>query len=130
LKNRVHNSYSIEVARRPDQVVIAASEREALRVNILPLLASTPSKAIATQLANALKSIVAFDFPAKWPSLTGEIKRLLLSSDIKEVHAGCVATLEAVRAFRYAILLFGNTVRLNLCLPPQDSVTRAISCQI
>ncbi|KAF8956524.1 armadillo-type protein [Flammula alnicola] len=101
LKNRVHTSYSIETARRPDQIVIAPSEREALRIDVLPLLAATPSKSIALQLANTLKSIVAFDFPSRWPTLVAEIKHLLVSNDIKEVHAGCIGTLEAVRAFRF-----------------------------
>ncbi|KAF4617901.1 hypothetical protein D9613_006252 [Agrocybe pediades] len=101
LKNRVHNSYALEVARRPDQTVIVASEREALRINILPLLAASPSRSISLQLANCLKSIVAHDFPHNWNVLVHEIKRLLTSSNVREVHAGCVATLEAVRAFRF-----------------------------
>ncbi|KDR83035.1 hypothetical protein GALMADRAFT_238799 [Galerina marginata CBS 339.88] len=101
LKNRVHSTYALEVSRRPDQVVIAPSEREALRINVLPLLAASPSRSISLQLANTLKSIVARDFPVKWPSLVREIKRLLTSSEVRDVHAGCVATLEAVRAFRF-----------------------------
>ncbi|KIM40975.1 hypothetical protein M413DRAFT_445750 [Hebeloma cylindrosporum] len=101
LKNRIHSSYSLETARRPDQVIIAPSEREALRINVLPLLAASPSRSIALRLANTLKSIVAHDFPARWPSLVSEIKRLLVSSEVRDVHAGCVATLEAVRAFRF-----------------------------
>ncbi|KJA23271.1 hypothetical protein HYPSUDRAFT_40079 [Hypholoma sublateritium FD-334 SS-4] len=101
LKNRVHTSYSLETSRRPDQAVIVPSEREAIRINILPLIAAAPSNAIAVQLANTLKSVVSFDFPSKWPTLVDEIKRLLTSNNIKEVHAGCVATLEAVRAFRF-----------------------------
>ncbi|KAH9480674.1 putative importin [Psilocybe cubensis] len=101
LKNRIHNSYSIEVSRRPDVVVIGPSEREALRINILPLLAASPSRSISLQLANTLKSVVAHDFPANWPGLVREIKQLLVSSNVREVHAGCIATLEAVRAFRF-----------------------------
>ncbi|CAA7262814.1 unnamed protein product [Cyclocybe aegerita] len=101
LKNRVYSSYSVEVARRPDQVLISASEREALRINILPLLAASTTRSISLQLANTLKSIVAHDFPTRWPTLVDEIKRLLLSSNVGDVHAGCVATLEAVRAFRF-----------------------------
>ncbi|KAF9481128.1 ARM repeat-containing protein [Pholiota conissans] len=101
LKNRIHTSYSIETSRRPDQVVISPAEREAIRVNILPLIATAPSNSIALQLANILKSVVAYDFPSKWPTLVAEIQRLLLSNNIREVHAGCVATLEAVRAFRF-----------------------------
>ncbi|KAF8886227.1 armadillo-type protein [Gymnopilus junonius] len=101
LKNRVHSSYSLEVSRRPDQVVISASEREALRINVLPLLAASPSRSISVQLANTLKSIVAHDFPVRWPNLGREIKHLLTSNNVREVHAGCVATVEAVRAFRF-----------------------------
>lgn len=101
LKNRIHSSYSLETSRRADQGVIAASEREAIRINILPLIAAAPSNAIAVQLANTLKLVISNDFPAKWPTLVQEIKRLLTSNNIKEVHAGCVATLEAVRAFRH-----------------------------
>lgn len=36
-----------------------------------------------------------------WPTLISEIKALLGSSDVREIHAGCVASLETVRAFRY-----------------------------
>ncbi len=57
----------------------------------------------ALQLANALKHVISRDFPRKWPGLLDEIKRLLASSEIREVHAGCVAALETVRAFRCAI---------------------------
>lgn len=101
LKNRVHNSYALEVSRRADQTVIAESEREALRINILPLLAASPSRSISLQLANTLRSVVAHDFPARWRGLVGEIKTLLSTSNVSELHAGCLATLEAVRAFRY-----------------------------
>ncbi|PPQ78743.1 hypothetical protein CVT25_010746 [Psilocybe cyanescens] len=101
LKNRIHNSYSIETSRRPDVVVIGPTEREALRINVLPLLAASPSRSISLQLANTLKSVVAHDFPTNWPSLVREIKQMLVSSNVREVHAGCIATLEAVRAFRF-----------------------------
>ncbi|GLB38717.1 putative ARM repeat-containing protein [Lyophyllum shimeji] len=103
LKNRVHSLYALDASttRRPDQGVIAPSDREALRAHILPLLAASPSRSVTLQLANTLKSIVAHDFPERWPGLLDEIKRLLSSSNIREVHAGCVAVLEAVRAFRF-----------------------------
>lgn len=100
LKNRLH-TYALEEARRPDQAVIAPSEREALRINILPLLAASPNRSLSLQLANGLKSIVAHDFPEKWPGLVDEVKRLLLSSNVNDVHAGCVAALEVIRAFRF-----------------------------
>ncbi|KAF5377980.1 hypothetical protein D9615_006718 [Tricholomella constricta] len=103
LKNRVHLLYGLDVSstRRADQANIASSDREALRANILPLLAASPSRSITLQIANTLKSVVAHDFPERWPGLLDEIKRLLSSSNIREVHAGCVAVLEAVRAFRF-----------------------------
>ena len=104
----MHKSYALEVSRKVDQTVIAESEREALRINILPLLAASPSRSIAIQLANTFRSIVAHDFPTKWRGLVGEIKTLLTSGNVSQVHAGCLAALEAVRAFRYR--LCGKTI--------------------
>ncbi|KAJ7133547.1 armadillo-type protein [Mycena epipterygia] len=102
MKNRVHANYTLDATtRRPDQAIIASSDREALRANILPLLAASPSRSITVQLASALKTLVAHDFPERWPGLIGAIKQLLASGDIRHVHAGCVAALESVRAFRF-----------------------------
>ncbi|KII90665.1 hypothetical protein PLICRDRAFT_52383 [Plicaturopsis crispa FD-325 SS-3] len=103
LKNRVLNSYgSLEPSRtHPDQTPIAQSDRDALKSSILPLLAASPSRSITVQLAQALKTLVAHDFPEKWPSLLGEVKTLLLSDNVRQVGAGCVAALEVVRAFRF-----------------------------
>ncbi|KAJ7696679.1 armadillo-type protein [Mycena rosella] len=102
MKNRVHANYTLDVAtRRPDQAVIPPSDREALRAHILPLLAASPSRSITVQLASALKTLVAHDFPERWPGLIDAIKGLLASGDIRHVHAGCVAALESVRAFRF-----------------------------
>jgi len=101
LKNRVDGSYTIEKPRRLDQAVISSGEREALRINVLPLLAASTSRSISLQLANVLKKIVAHDFPQRWPGLVDEIKKLLASSNVHDVQAGCVASLEAVRAFRF-----------------------------
>ncbi|KAJ7075775.1 armadillo-type protein [Mycena belliarum] len=103
MKNRVHANYTLDTtnARRPDQAVVAESDREALRGSILPLLSASPSRGITVQLASALKTLVAHDFPERWPGLIDAIKGLLTSGDIRHVHAGCVASLEAVRAFRF-----------------------------
>ncbi|KAJ7845435.1 armadillo-type protein [Mycena olivaceomarginata] len=102
MKNRVHTNYTLDAAtRRPEQALIANSDREALRANILPLLAASPSRGITLQLASTLKTIVAHDFPERWPGLIAAIKQLLTSNDIRHVHAGCVASLESVRAFRF-----------------------------
>ncbi|KAF7299860.1 Importin N-terminal domain-containing protein [Mycena chlorophos] len=102
LKNRVHSTYTLDPAsRRPGQPLVANQDREALRANILPLLAASPSRSITVQLANTLKTIVSHDFPERWPGLIDAIKQLLVSGDIRQVHAGCVAALETVRAFRF-----------------------------
>ncbi|KAJ6552930.1 armadillo-type protein [Mycena capillaripes] len=103
LKNRVRTSYAIKASTRgPHQVIIASSDRDALRGNILPLLVTSPSRSITVQLASSLRIIVADDYPERWPGLIDAIKQLLTSKhNIAHVHAGCVAALEAVRAFRY-----------------------------
>ncbi|KAI0337442.1 ARM repeat-containing protein [Trametopsis cervina] len=102
LKNRVYTSYFVDpTSPRPDQVPIPSSDRAALKSSLLPLLAASPSRAITVQLASTLKNIVARDFPDQWPSLLEDVKRLLASSNIREVVAGCVAALEMVRAFRF-----------------------------
>jgi len=103
LKNRVNHNYSVEVASRPDQAVVQPSDREALRTRILHLLATAPSKSISLPLANTLKAIVAHDYPSNWPSLGADLKKLLTSNNVQEVHAGCIASLEAVRAFRWVL---------------------------
>ncbi|KAG6898391.1 hypothetical protein C0992_004101 [Termitomyces sp. T32_za158] len=89
---------------RPDQAIIANSDREALRTHILRLLATSPSRSISLAIASTLKNIVAHDFPERWPTFLQEVKALLTSSNIREVHAGCVAVLEGVRAFRNSMI--------------------------
>ncbi|KAL4081168.1 armadillo-type protein [Scleroderma citrinum] len=103
LKNRVHTSYIIEPSRqRPEQIPIAQSDRDALKANILKLLAASPSRSITVQLAATLKDLIVHDFPERWPNLLENVNHLLNSSNnIHEVGAGCVAALECVRAFRY-----------------------------
>ncbi|KAG6919218.1 hypothetical protein DXG01_008013 [Tephrocybe rancida] len=103
LKNRVFSLYSVDTTsnRRPDQGTIANSDRESLRTHILSLLANSPSRSITLQVASTVKSIVAYDFPERWPAYIQEVKGMLTSSNIRDVHAGCVAVLEGVRAFRF-----------------------------
>lgn len=92
--------------RRPDQVVIHESDRQALKSAILPLLSSSPSRSITLQLSHALKNVVARDYPEQWPGLLEEVKRMLGSNEIREVASGCVASLEIVRAFRCVIFAY------------------------
>ncbi|KAJ3557178.1 hypothetical protein NM688_g1613 [Phlebia brevispora] len=102
LKNRVYTSYFVDPSSpRPDQLPIPTSDRAALKASLLPLLATSPSRGISVQLANTLKNIVARDFPEQWPTLLQEVKALLGSHDIRQVVAGCIASLEMVKAFRF-----------------------------
>src|SRR5216684_494950 len=89
IKNRVTSSYSAEPARvGPDHKPISPADRSALKSNILPLLAGSPSRAITVQLASTLKALVSNDFPERWPELLDGAKALLNSSNIREVGAG------------------------------------------
>ncbi|KAF9451856.1 ARM repeat-containing protein [Macrolepiota fuliginosa MF-IS2] len=104
LKNRVYTCYTLEAAnpRRLDLSPIKDTDRDALRHSLLPLLANSPSRSISVQLSHTLKNVIAFDLPnKKWPTLPDEIKQLLASSDVGQVHAGCLAALESIRAFRF-----------------------------
>ncbi|KAH9969835.1 ARM repeat-containing protein [Russula dissimulans] len=102
IKNRVASSYSVEPARAgPDHKPILPADRLALKRNILPLLAASPSRAITVQLASTLKTLISNDFPDKWPELLDGAKALLASNNIREVGAGTVVVLEMVRAFRF-----------------------------
>ncbi|KAI0286170.1 armadillo-type protein [Russula brevipes] len=102
IKNRVASSYSTEPARAgPDYKPISPGDRTALKDNILPLLAASPSRVITVQLASTLKTLISNDFPEKWPGLLVGVKALLASNNIHEVGAGTVVVLEMVRAFRF-----------------------------
>ncbi|KAF8125741.1 armadillo-type protein [Boletus edulis] len=102
LKNRVHTSYIVDApGTRPEQIPIAQSDRDALKSNILRVLAGSPSRMITVQLGATLKDLISHDFPDRWSGLLESVNALLNSGDIREVGAGCVAALECVRAFRY-----------------------------
>ncbi|KAF9493565.1 ARM repeat-containing protein [Pleurotus eryngii] len=99
LKNRIITHYNPD--KSTDRVPIAHSDRQSLKAAIFPLLSAVPSHGITAQLSNTLKTLVINDYPDNWPGLLAEVKRLLASSEVREVHAGCVASLEIVRAFRF-----------------------------
>lgn len=82
---------------------IPHSDRQALKTNILPLLASLAkdpaSNAVKLQIAAVLGKVVDADFPEDWPGLVGEIGALLADGE-GEVEAGLRATVEVLRTFR------------------------------
>jgi importin-7 len=59
-----------------------------------------PNNAISLQLGAILKNIIAADYPKVWPGVADEVKALFASGDVRQVWAGCVASLEMVKAFR------------------------------
>lgn len=97
VKNRVFRNYT---APTNPAGAIAPSDRLALRSSLLRLIASSSSRPIIAQLAKTVNVVAGADFPERWETLLVDIKVLLNSGDIREVHAGCVAALEVVRAFR------------------------------
>ncbi|KZV95467.1 ARM repeat-containing protein [Exidia glandulosa HHB12029] len=102
LKNRIRRSYFVDPEKPlPDQTPIQNSDRVAIRQNIFALLVAAPTRSIRAPLAECLRSLISHDYPEKWPTLLDEIKTLLASSRIQEVIAGCVASLELTKAFRY-----------------------------
>ena len=101
VKNRVASAYSLEpTPPGPNYKPILPTDRAALKSNILPLLATSPSRVITVQLASTLKTLISHDFPERWPELLDGVKALLASNNIREVGAGTVVVLEMVRAFR------------------------------
>jgi hypothetical protein len=106
IKNRVASSYGTSPARAgPDYKPISHADRTALKSNILPLLAASPSRVITVQLGSTLKTLISNDFPERWPELLNGAKALLTSNNIREVGAGTVVVLEMIRAFRCALCL-------------------------
>ena len=103
----MHTCYDIDPSEiRPDRTPIPQSDCEALKSSLLPLLTTTSSRLISIQLAATLKDVIIRDFPEKWPSLFSEINKLLGSGDIREVVAGCQASLELIKAFEYVTTHF------------------------
>ncbi|GJJ15816.1 hypothetical protein Clacol_010094 [Clathrus columnatus] len=103
LKNRLRRTYYLDPTSQAtgEQNPILPSDRAALKANIIPLLIATASsKQINAQLSNSIRSIISVDFPNDWPTLLGDAKRLLNSSNLTEVETGLIVLLEIVKAFR------------------------------
>ncbi|KAI5474959.1 hypothetical protein MNV49_002143 [Pseudohyphozyma bogoriensis] len=107
LKNRITSSWRIPTSSSstPSKyVAIPASDRQALKTNLLPLLSALcgdeSSKAVKLQIGAVLGKVVDNDFPAEWPGLVDEVKQCL-SGNEGSVEAGLLATVEILRGFRY-----------------------------
>ncbi|KAI0317626.1 ARM repeat-containing protein [Amylostereum chailletii] len=104
VKNRVqwHYASSSIVPTRTDQSPLKPSDRTAVKTLVLPLLSSSPSTRITSQLQSTLKTVIANEFPKEWPELMDTSRQMLGSNNISEVRAGCVVVLEIIRAFRFS----------------------------
>ncbi|TDL17754.1 ARM repeat-containing protein [Rickenella mellea] len=104
LKNRVQKAYvpdNPNIPTPPDRTPIAQSDRDALKGAIFPLIVASPTRSVSIQLSATLKTLVAEDFPEKWPGLFDVVLSLLDSSNVREITAGCTAVLEIVRVYRF-----------------------------
>ncbi|KAG9003232.1 hypothetical protein FRB94_007759 [Tulasnella sp. JGI-2019a] len=101
-KNRVSRSYHIDPAEpKPDQAPIPATDRLAIKQNIIPLLIAAPSRLIRVQLTACIKILVTNDFPEQWPDLLSTVVKLLSSDDLATVYGGLLVNLEIFKSYRY-----------------------------
>ncbi|KIJ55033.1 hypothetical protein M422DRAFT_201012 [Sphaerobolus stellatus SS14] len=99
LKNKVRRYYYLTPGTGDQPIFV--SDRQTLRSNLIPMLIATQHRLIKTQLSQTLRHVISEDFPKDWPSVLDDTKRLLGSSEIRQVETGLVVLLEIVRAFRF-----------------------------
>ena len=113
LKNRITSSWRIVGSRAPAELTalphtaIPLSDRQAIKTNILPLLAAVAADGetgIQQQIEATLAKVIECDFPNDWPTLIDEIV-ILLAGNEGQVEAGLRATCEIERGFRWVALL-------------------------
>lgn len=109
LKNRAATSWRVRLpsttggSTPAGYVAIPPSDRQALKTNILPLLAALTtdpaSVKVKAQVATVLSKIVDVDYPTDWPGLVDETAVLLTQGE-GAVEAGLQASVEILRWFR------------------------------
>lgn len=110
LKNRASTSWRVRLPSvdgnlpASGYVAIPPSDRQALKTNILPLLAALTtdpaSVKVKAQIATVLSKIVDVDYPTDWPGLVDETAGLLSQGE-GAIEAGLQASVEILRWFRY-----------------------------
>ncbi|KAG0306184.1 hypothetical protein BGZ98_002842 [Dissophora globulifera] len=100
-KNAVKR-YWFETEATPAHLKISPSDKEAIKGNILQLLASTPA-VVRTQLLTVLGVILSNDFPANYPSYLGLVQNLLQSQEPKTVFVGLLALKELTRVYKFKV---------------------------
>ena len=108
LKNRITSSWRVPTSTTPSHLgkgytPIPPSDRQALKTNILPLLAALAADAesaqVKAQVAAVLSKVVDNDYPDNWPGLMDETMVLLGGSE-GQIEAGLRATVEVFSCLR------------------------------
>ena len=119
VKNRITSSWRIPASPAHAELKalpytpIPPSDRQALKTNLLPLLAAVAADGetgIQQQIEASLSKVIECDFPNDWPTLIDEIVILLDSGNEGQVEAGLRATCEIERGFRCVTSSRGRTV--------------------
>ncbi|KAF9570176.1 hypothetical protein EC968_002115 [Mortierella alpina] len=100
-KNAIRR-YWFESEGAPAHLNISVADKEAIKANILQLLASAPTL-IRTQLITVLGTILSNDFPAKFPGYLDTVQTLLQSQDPKIVFVGLIALKEVLRVYKFKV---------------------------
>lgn len=79
---------------------ISTSEKDKLRAQILPLLASSPPQ-IRLQLVPMLQTMLSCDFPSQWPDFFDRTNALLSTNDANSVYAGLRGLLALCAVYRF-----------------------------
>lgn len=103
LKNRVNRAYRVDITNlKAEQQAIPASDRLAVKQNVILLLIAAPSRAIRVQLTACVKCLVSADFPEQWPDLIDHVITLLQSDDLATVYGGLLVNLEVFKSYKCA----------------------------
>ncbi|KAF9114888.1 hypothetical protein BGX27_009533 [Mortierella sp. AM989] len=94
--------YWFESESTPAHLKISESDKDAIKANILQLLASAPS-VVRSQLITVLGVILSNDFPEKYPSYPVQVQGLLQSQDPKIVYVGLLALSELTRVYKFRV---------------------------
>ncbi|KAL9937117.1 hypothetical protein V8E36_004352 [Tilletia maclaganii] len=117
LKNRIRGNWDPEISAKraalpvnrvePSSGVIAEGERNTIRSGFLPALMHAPP-VVRAQIAQALRAIIVYDYPAQWPDLLPIVLQMLNTEEPQTLFAGLSALLEAIRAFRWKSAQIGT----------------------
>ena len=101
LKNRVSRGWAPQEENHVHKS-IPDDERPPLRQRIIPILASSPN-VIRSQFIPILQTVLAHDFPDKWPNFLDVTLQLLNTQDAQSIFAGLQCLLAICRTYRFKV---------------------------